>query len=56
MELASFLSPSAPEPLSEELLGCMLALPPSDRAELAENLGAMSLEVARRARERWARR
>ena len=35
MELASSLSPYGPEPRTEELLVRMLALPPSDRAELA---------------------
>ena len=45
LELASYLSPYGPEPPSEELLGCMLALPPSDCAELAEILGAMALEL-----------
>ncbi len=48
-ELASDLSPYGPEPPSEGLLGCMLALPPSDRAELAEILGARALEIGRRA-------
>ena len=45
MELASCLSPYGVEPPSEELLGHMLALPPSDRAELAEILRVMALEV-----------
>ncbi len=44
-ELASFLSPIGPEPPSEELLEQMLALPPSDRAELAEIFGARVLEI-----------
>ena len=47
-ELASFLSPYGPEPLSEELLAQMLALPPSDRAELAETLGSTAQEAYRR--------
>lgn len=47
-ELASFRSPYGFQPPSEELLGCMLALPPSDRVELAEILGAKALEMARR--------
>ncbi len=34
----------------------MFALPPSDRAELAEILGARALEVGKRARERRGRR
>ena len=55
-ELASFLSPYGPEPPSEQLLGQMLALPPSDRAELAEILGAMALSARRRAREGRRRR
>lgn len=49
LELASYLSPYGPEPPSEELLGAMLALPPSDRAELAELLGAKALEMTRQA-------
>ena len=44
-ELASDLSPYGPEPPSEELLTCMLALPPSDQHELAEILGAKALVV-----------
>ena len=44
-ELASFLFPHGSEPPSEELLGCMLALPPSDRAEIAEILGAKVREL-----------
>ena len=44
-ELASSLSPYGPEPPSEELLTCMLTLPPSDRAEMAEILGAKALEI-----------
>ncbi len=50
-ELASDLSPYGPEPSSEELLEQMLALPPSDRAELDEIVGAKALE-ARRTHER----
>ena len=50
LELASFLSPYGPEPPSEELLAQMLALPPSDRAELAEILGAKVLEIVKRER------
>ena len=49
-ELASSLSPYGSEPPIEELLGQMLALPPSDRAELAEILGAKALEVGTRSR------
>ncbi len=45
MELASFLSPYGPEPPSEELLGHMLYLPKRDRAELAEIMGGMALEM-----------
>ncbi len=52
MELASLLSPYGPEPPSEELLEYMLALPPSDRTELAEVLGAKALEMEKRVRER----
>ena len=48
MELASFLSSYGPEPPSEELLREILALPPSDRAELAEILGARALEIEKR--------
>ncbi|MDP9456888.1 MAG: hypothetical protein M3Q60_14175 [Actinomycetota bacterium] len=48
MELASFLSPFGPEPPSEELLEQMLALPPSDRAALAEILGGKALKVGKR--------
>ena len=55
-ELASDLSPYGPEPPSEELLRQMLALPPSDRAEIAEILGAKALEAERRAQECRARR
>ncbi len=51
-ELASFLSPYGPEPPSEKLLERMLALPPSDRAELAEILGGMALNIEKRGRER----
>ena len=51
-EFASFLSPYGPEPPSEELLGCMLALPPSDRAELAEILGEKALKIGKRTRRR----
>jgi hypothetical protein len=51
-ELASDLSPYGPEPPSEELLGQMLVLPPSDRAELAEILGRKALGVRRRTRRR----
>jgi hypothetical protein len=51
-ELASSLSPYGSEPPSQELLKQMLALPRSDRAELAEILGTKALEVARRAWER----
>ena len=47
MELASDLSPYGPEPPSEELLSLMLALPPSDRAGLAEILGAKALKASR---------
>lgn len=39
-------------PPSDELLEHMLALPPSDRAVLAEILGAMALKMGRRKRER----
>ena len=52
LELASDLSPYGPEPPSEELLGCMLALPPLDRRELAGIIGTKALEVARRTRRR----
>ena len=52
MELASFLSSYGPEPPSEELLREILALPPSDRAELAEILGARALEIEKRGRKR----
>ncbi len=52
LELASFLSPYSPEPPSEELLEQMLALPPSDRMQLAEIVGAKALEIGKRARER----
>ena len=52
LELASYLSPYGPEPPTEDLLAQMLALPPSDRAELAEILGAMALKVEKRGRKR----
>ncbi len=52
MELASFLSPYSPKPPSEELLGQVFVLPPSDRAELAEIVGAKALELEKRTR-RW---
>lgn len=52
MELANDLSSYGPEPPSEELLGCMLALPLSDRAELSEVLGAKALELGNRTRRR----
>ncbi len=55
MDLANDLS-YGPEPPSEELLTHMLGLPPSDRAELAEILGAKALEMDKRARERRGRR
>lgn len=55
-ELASALSPYGAEAPSEELLQLMLALPPSDRAELAEILGAKALEMARQVRDRRGRR
>ena len=51
-ELASFLSPHGPEPPSEELLTCMLALPRRDRAELAEILGAKALKTWKQTRRR----
>ena len=51
-ELASFLSPYGPEPPSEELLQLMLALPPSDRRELAEIMGTKVLEIGKRTRRR----
>ncbi len=51
-ELASLLSTYGPEPPSEEFLERMLALPPADRAELAEILGAKALEMEKRVRER----
>ncbi len=51
-ELASSLSPYGPEPPSGELMEQMLALPLSDRSELAEIMGAMTLEMEKRARER----
>ena len=56
MELANDLSPYGPEPPSEELLSLMLALPPSDRAELDEILGAKALKASRQVRERRGRR
>ena len=52
LELASFLSPYGPEPPSDELLSHMLALPPSDRAELAEILGMMAKDMGNRTRRR----
>ena len=52
LELASFLSSYGPEPPSEELLTYMLALPRSDRVELAEITGAMALEIGKRTRHR----
>ncbi len=52
MGLASFLSPYGPKPPSEELLGQVFVLPPSDRAELAEIVGAKALELEKRTR-RW---
>ena len=51
-ELASFLSPYGPDPPSEELLEEMLALPPSDRRELAEILSGKALEAHKRSRVR----
>ena len=54
-ELASFLSPYGPEPPSQELLEQTLALPPSDRTELAEILGAKALEMRKRTRRRGRR-
>lgn len=52
LELASFLSHYGPEPPSEELQGCMLALPYPDRAELAKILRARALEIEKRGRKR----
>ncbi|MDP9484194.1 MAG: hypothetical protein M3Q49_00075 [Actinomycetota bacterium] len=54
-ELANDLSPHRPEPPSEELLERMLPLPPSDRAELAEIMGAMTLEIRKRSQLRSRR-
>lgn len=46
-ELASDLSPYGPQTPSEELLEQMLALPPSDRRELAEILRAKAREMGK---------
>ncbi len=45
-----------PEPPSEELLKQMLALPPSDRTELAEIMGAKASEMKGRERRHRRRR